>query len=342
MSCCIIMKELYRKYFSKELFSFWVEDISIKTNVPEIYRELTFFFTPFFNLNKDSTLRKEHITALLISHDEYCAVNSKTKYLEKAEFLYGGKRNSVHLFLESYKCVLDGCKGYYFSKISIYLLEDETGKKIVLAEDANNLYRFMRRFLRNNYLYPKLIQKGYLPLHGACAIKGEKAIAFLGESGAGKTSAMLPLIEFMGYDLVSSDLLFLSKKGEVVGTPEKMRITPITLKQYSPKYDYLISNVEKMVFSPTFFSMVFGCKIVPKAKLDTIILPKIDVTSKINSLNRSKSSSLDLKEYISPAVYNTDSLENSLWNGKVYQLRYNGDVKTLMRLYKKMSCELAI
>ena len=151
------MRELYRKYCSEELLSFWVEDISIKTNAPEIYRELLLFLTPFFNLKKDSTLEKEHITALLISHDEYCVLNSKVKNLEKAEFLYGGKKNGVHLFLESYKCVLDGYKGYCFPKSSTYLFEDEMGKRIVLAEDANNLYRFNDQALSEE----KAKQEGY-------------------------------------------------------------------------------------------------------------------------------------------------------------------------------------
>lgn len=327
------MREDYDKYNSGRLLEFYVEEILIKTNEPELYKKLLHFFTPFYNVSRKKAKKGEQISAILLSHEDYLILSSKVKCMEISNFLYGGKKNGKHYFFKSYKCVMEEWEGYYFPELLITYFEDEMGKKIVFAENDKKLFQFMRRLLRSEFLYPELIKNGYMPLHGACVIKNNRAIAFLGESGAGKTSAMLPLIEYLGYDLISSDLLFVSKEGHVVGTPEKMRITPVTLKQYSPKYDFLINSTEKITFSPSFFSLVFGCNIVSDARLDTIILPKINVDGKENKLVR-EYSQLDLREYISPFIYDYQSGESILWSGNVYQLEYNGDVKRLMELYK--------
>lgn len=85
--------------------------------------------------------------------------------------------------------------------------------------------------------------------------------------------------------MLAADLVFLTKEGIVIGTPEKMRISPISLRQYSPKYDYLIRSSEKLSFSPAFFSFAFQCNLVKEAKLDAIILPQISIDTKINDIN---------------------------------------------------------
>lgn len=328
------MKRIYDyEYNPEKLLECCVEEILIKTNVPELYKELLLFFTPFFRVSRKKEKIEEEISAILINHEDYLVLNSKMKCMESANFLYGGKKNGQHYFFRSYKCVIEDCVCYFFPELLIIYFENELGKKFIYANSGEKLFQFIRRLLRSEFLYPNLIKKGYMPLHGACVTKNNKAIAFLGESGAGKTSAILPLVEYFGYDLISSDLLFISKEGHVIGTPEKMRITPVTLKQYSPKYDFLINSTEKIAFLPSFFSLVFGCNIVSNARLDAIILPEINANGKENKFDRNNSQ-LDLREYISPFFYSYKQSKDVLWNGNVYQLKYNGDVKKLVELYK--------
>lgn len=324
------MKSILTKN-ENELSTFYVEDIEIKTNILYLFKDVFLYFTPFFKVGTTKFFTRESISVILTEKDKFDCIKTSTLCGEQINLIYGGKKNEQHYFFESYKCDIKGHIGYFFPKLSVYMIKDDLGKKWIISDNQNNIFCFLRRFLRSKYLYPSYIERGYIPLHAACVAKENKAIAFLGMSGAGKTTAILPLIENFGYHLLAADLVFLTKEGIVIGTPEKMRISPISLRQYSPKYDYLIRSSEKLSFSPAFFSFAFQCNLVKEAKLDAIILPQISIDTKINDIK--KITQIDLGEYISPFFFESMEHNHVKWEKAIYQLQYNGDIKKLVELY---------
>lgn len=314
-----------------ELLVFYVEDIEIKTNIPNLFKDIFLFFSPFFKVDRTTFYARESISAILIKNDDFNRIQSSLLGSEQVNLIYGGKKDEHHYFFESYKCNINGYMGYFFPESSVYMINDDLGKKRIIADNQKNIFCFLRRLLRSEYLYPSYIERGYIPLHAACVVKKNKALAFLGKSGAGKTSAILPLIEYFDYHLLAADLVFLSNEGIVVGTPEKMRISPITLKQYSPKYDYLIHSSEKLSFSPSFFSLAFQCNLVKEAKLDAIILPQISIGTTKNDIR--KINQIYLEEYVSPFFFKSIDSNHVEWKKDIFQLQYNGNVKKLIELY---------
>lgn len=59
--------------------------------------------------------------------------------------------------------------------------------KIVLYGNEMNLYRILMDFIT--------VGSKYLPLHASCVQKGDKAIGLIGESGGGKTSLLIKLLQ---------------------------------------------------------------------------------------------------------------------------------------------------
>lgn len=329
-----------------KLEKFTINELLIKTNDCYLYADLKLYFEPYFRVSqepKSSKVCQEELIALVIEDEVFNNLIKEVNYKEVVNMLYGGRgKNGDHFYLSSYKCNIEGYTALFFDYLSAFYLTDEKGKFYVLVKSTQILYRFVRRLVRSEFLYRDWIKNHFIPLHGACVVKGNTAVAFIGDSGSGKTSAMLPLIEYLGYDYVASDLIFLEKNGTgVLGSPEKMRITQTTLQQYSPKYDYLIktNKYEKLALSPLHFSIAYHCKIFPMATLKTIILPEINIASGVNSMKKINSS-LVLKKYLSPFFNNHNQFENVLWTGEVYQLHYTGDVNQLVEIYK--NCEVFI
>lgn len=75
---------------------------------------------------------------------------------------------------------------------------------------------------------------GYAMLHASAVVRtdGDDALIFLGNSGSGKSSLALQLIEHGGYDYVSNDRVLIKPVGdaiELIGIPKKPRVNPGTL-----------------------------------------------------------------------------------------------------------------
>lgn len=69
------------KYISKKskdnLFVFYVEDIQIKTNIPNLFKDIFLFFSPFFNVDTTAFFVKETISAILLENDDYSRIRGK-------------------------------------------------------------------------------------------------------------------------------------------------------------------------------------------------------------------------------------------------------------------------
>ena len=297
------------------------------------------FFEPYFNITQEEIQETEgQITYGVISNKEFEQLYTYVlDFGENVKRFYIG-RGEVNrsLYFYTYKFKLNNQDVYYFSDFRVFYIEKDKYTRCFLGCNRENLFKVMRRIIRTEILYEKFLANNYIPLHGACVCKKGKAIVFVGDSGTGKTTASLPLIEYFGFDMVSSDMCFFNnQKSEIVGTPEKMRILPITLKAYSPKYDYLLemNNNAKVQLSPRFFSTIFNCNIVTTSSVEAIVFPKISPNDDTNQLIKC-SESIELDPYISP-FFGVKSYDNTYWQGKIFRLNYTGDLKKLLTLYEE-------
>lgn len=324
------------RIFTDELVSFRIEMIHINTNAKSLFQDFRLFFTPYFSVDKNLFEGMNKIEAILIDETEYNKLLNGGIYMHEVNILYDGKNieNEKSVF-SSYEYVINGEHAWVFPKQSIICFYNTNGDYKIYAKKYQKLYHFMRRFIRSEILYKKIIEQGFLPLHAACVTKNKKAIIFVGDSGVGKTSAMLPLIEYFGYDLVSSDLAFVSNEGDVLGTPEKVRICPKTIEQYSPKYDFILQSNEKQVLSPRYFSLVFNCRIIDRASLNILIFPKIDLCLKKSYIEKNRSD-IEWKKFISPFFDENLCFSDFVWNKGVYNLYFSGKVDELVEVYRSM------
>jgi HprK-related kinase B len=79
-----------------------------------------------------------------------------------------------------------------------------------------------------------LVETGYAMVHASAVVRSgtDEASIFLGNSGSGKSSLALQLIERGGYDFLSNDRVLLRVHGDsvhAVGLPKKPRVNPGTL-----------------------------------------------------------------------------------------------------------------
>ncbi|GGL05135.1 hypothetical protein [Deinococcus radiotolerans] len=76
---------------------------------------------------------------------------------------------------------------------------------------------------------------GWLPLHAALISDGQAAVAVLGESGAGKSTACLRL-RALGYQVVAEDRAWLAPDGTVTGLDRGLRAFEDSLRRFAPQW----------------------------------------------------------------------------------------------------------
>lgn len=95
-----------------------------------------------------------------------------------------------------------------------------------------------------------LRREGYVALHASAVSAGGLAIVFAGNSGSGKSSAALTMMN-QGFDFVSNDRVFLRRTDglvEVVGVPKWPRVNPGTLMA-NPKLRGILAADRHDVYS---------------------------------------------------------------------------------------------
>lgn len=121
-----------------------------------------------------------------------------------------------------------------------YILKNRTGVLIILAGDdsmiAGDLEGNANQVVNliGTLFGLSLMRSGYVMLHAsAVVVKGSNdGVIFLGNSGSGKSSVALQLIERGPYEYVSNDRVLLRATDggvEMVGLPKKPRVNPGTL-----------------------------------------------------------------------------------------------------------------
>jgi HprK-related kinase B len=133
-------------------------------------------------------------------------------------------------------------ESYYDREGVRYVLKNRTGILIKLALDrgdasiAGDIDRHLNQVVNlvNTLFGLSLVDRGYAMLHASAVARtgADEALIFLGNSGSGKSSLALQLIERGGYDFVSNDRALLKvERGvvQLVGLPKKPRVNPGTL-----------------------------------------------------------------------------------------------------------------
>jgi hypothetical protein len=152
-----------------------------------------------------------------------------------------------------------------------------------------------------------LLERGWVPMHSACAAKNGRAVCVAGQKASGKTSTLLNLLARNGCDLVAPDKFLLRENGqglEVCGVPGKIgvrvgsvvvqpRLLDWLAREEASFFPHLAADEvqriaetntpeqlrnrkEKIPLLPTELAGLFGGSIVPTAPLGLILLPVFD------------------------------------------------------------------
>ncbi len=126
----------------------------------------------------------------------------------------------------------DGVRYILKNRTGLLITLGETGASITgaLEENANQVINLIGTIFGIS-----LLERGYAMVHASAVVdarKGGEATVFLGNSGSGKSSLALQLIERGGYDFLSNDRVLMranNGKVSVAGLPKKPRVNPGTL-----------------------------------------------------------------------------------------------------------------
>lgn len=193
------------------------------------------------------------------------AKNDVLIHIEGHEFLYDQKlkkNNGLYKFVNNIYDIT-----YFFDDIPLFKIKD--GKEIILNPDIFSESKFSLPYIRSLILGVGLgvllMQQGHLVLHGSAINVNGNAIAFLGNSGSGK-STMATFLSKKGYPLITDDVL-VTRMDEnyqpfVVSSFPKVKIWDDTIEfmddkkdkiQIHPeikKYFYTVPNYSKLESMP--------------------------------------------------------------------------------------------
>lgn len=100
-------------------------------------------------------------------------------------------------------------KEFYFNVPDVAIFCVREGKEIIISPHPGANEKLIRLYLFGTCMGALLMQRWILPLHGSAIAIDGKAYAFVGDSGAGKSTTAAAFLE-SGYTLLSDDVLALS------------------------------------------------------------------------------------------------------------------------------------
>lgn len=120
-----------------------------------------------------------------------------------------------------------------------------------------------------------MMRRGALLLHASALAGEERAIIFIGNKGAGKTTLMLHGLR-AGFKFVSNDRVLLSKEGNVTGVPMASGLNRDTLEEFEElamlHAEFQYSPKGKVLFTVQELTQAFGTEIAPVQKLGAVVL----------------------------------------------------------------------
>ncbi len=186
--------------------------VSIAVNHPTLAARVERYFSPFADEPADDAIRVVGLHDLEAPLDR-----DRLRQLQH----HSGSPKEAYYDVDDLRVVLKTRTGV------VHYLKDREFHAI------GDLIRFPRQLLNlvsAAYAY-SLRQEGYLALHAAGVSSNGTGIAFAANSGSGKSSVALRLLE-AGNDFVSNDRIYLKRDGDAVvmaGVPKWPRVNPGTL-----------------------------------------------------------------------------------------------------------------
>lgn len=131
-------------------------------------------------------------------------------------------------------------ESWYDASSARYILKNRTGLVITLRVDEITVTGALDEHanqvvnLISTLFGLSLIERGCVMVHASAVVdpRSGRALVFLGNSGSGKSSLALQLVERGGFEFLSNDRVLMRVQGEgvaVFGLPQKPRVNPGTL-----------------------------------------------------------------------------------------------------------------
>lgn len=186
-----------------------------------------------------------------------------------------------------------------------------SGDVDVRREEGMQILRALNKWL--------LLERGWIPMHSACAAKNGQIICVAGGKAAGKTSTLLNLLARNGCDLAAVDKFLIRDGGsglEVCGFPGKIgirvgtaivqpRVLTWLTEATSPFFpnispqdvvhiaatstpEQLRTRGEKIHLTPAELAALFGASITPIAPLGLLLTPVFDPSLEDSGLVRTE------------------------------------------------------
>ncbi len=157
------------------------------------------------------------------------AINGPTRYDDAKMAIWSRPSTPNRVPKESFYDS-GGTRRILKNRTGVLISLSEAGASITgpLEENANQVVNLIGTLFGLS-----LLDKGYVMVHASAIVDANgEAIVFLGNSGSGKSSLALQLIEHGGYEFLSNDRVLMRVQKDhivVAGLPKKPRVNPGTL-----------------------------------------------------------------------------------------------------------------
>lgn len=295
--------ELLNKSFfdvSNVCFSYAKVRVTVITNLIKIIKWINNYFCDYFNF------RSNYITSVL--HPKIYIV---------ADYKYFNKFNKFNSLPKSFSI------NKFFSKTTndeVLCIVDKKRKNIIiLSNDESDLLKYTAMRVVRDLVCVLLQNKNYVFFHCACLSKRHQALGIIGNSGSGKTTALINIIKNRDFNFLSNDkiaLTVVNKRLEALGFPIAIGIRKDTLNKCifpKKKFDLKSEKSEKIFFHPKAFTNLLNTSIEPSANIKFFIIPEYYPTlcrSKLVQLSKKKAFDFLCSQKISSAYEEQKILEN--------------------------------
>lgn len=189
-------------------------------------------------------------------------------------------------------------KVYYRKECSYFIIHYEN-VFYILYDVAYINKKSLALYVVRELIYRESENRDCICFHAAsCRIK-QNGVVLIGDSGAGKTSLLVALMEKFKGDFISNDRALISADLDIFPLPMPVRISPGTIISNDRLHNFIVSNApqlcrfsaeqikeinqrnfknspKKLELSPKEISECFSVKRLASAKLKMIIIPKYD------------------------------------------------------------------
>lgn len=288
----------------------------------------------YINIEKNENLEQVNLNIYLENSEEL-----KNEFLNECKNMKKFIPNDINLFYSELsktmnktytsenlynKFYTNGLENYYcfeYVTDNFYVYFKKNDNKIIIIGDENNLERIIVDFLT--------VSNIFLPLHAIAVAKNSReGLGFLGESGSGKTSLMIKLME-KDYSFLTDDALFMNKDNNFIRVNNsfsfrKKYSNNIKLQQYCKNI-----NKDKITINLNLAKHLIKFKFI--GKIEGYEFYKLNNVKKIQELNEpfpciSKNSfwCLDFivkknkKEYINNLITNSVNEWNKIITNSQY------------------------